>query len=213
MKAHVFRWVVAAAAIARGFLWSSEARASGFDSPFIGSAQSGPSTRDAAALHYNPAQLGFLERTELFAGAGIIIAHASYQRTRLGEYQTPYSLEFKLPLSEAHMARGKRGEAPEVSTTPVAPIGDLFFAVPIIPKRLVVGLGVYVPYAAALDFPEDGAQAYRVQDVLFSAAYVTAGAGLKLDKRFSIGAGVSYVLGFAEPVSYTHLTLPTNREV
>ena len=198
MKAYVFRCSLAAAAFAGGLCSSGNARGSGFDVPYIGSAQSGPSTRDAAAVYWNPAQLAFLERTELFAGAGLVIGHASYGRERFGAYQTPESLELRLPISEAHMAPEKTGTTTSVSTTPVAPTGDLFFALPILPKRLVLGAGLYVPYAAALDFPDDGPQRYQLDDVLFVAANLTVSAGLKLDKRLSIGAGISYVLGYAE---------------
>ena len=76
------------------------ARASGLDSPAqIGTGQSGPVSRDAAAVHWNPAQLAFLARPELLVGAGFVAGEIRYQRERRGTYQTPDSLDFRRPTS------------------------------------------------------------------------------------------------------------------
>src|SRR5688572_26151611 len=90
-------------------------RASGLDAPVVGTGQSGPVTRDAAAVHWNPAQLGFLTRPELLVGAGVVIGDIRYRRDRRGTYQTPDMLEFKLPLSEGAVDRSKTGPAAQVS--------------------------------------------------------------------------------------------------
>ncbi|KYG09369.1 hypothetical protein BE21_18335 [Sorangium cellulosum] len=161
------------------------------------SGASGPTTADAAAVYWNPAALADVERPELILGAGLIVGHATYERERRGAYQTPDTLQFKLPLDPANAAPGKTGPAEQVSTTPVAPTGNAFLAIPAIPKRLTVGVGLYVPYAAALSFP-DGAQRWQLQQAFIVASSLTAAAGLRVTDQLSVGAGLSYVGGLAE---------------
>lgn len=176
----------------------SPALASGLDAPMVGNGQSGPAVADAAAVHWNPAELAWIHRAELLAGAGLVFGRASIQRERRGKYQTADTLEFKGPLEPARVDAGKTGAAEEVTATPIAPVGDLFLAVPVLKDRITLGLGAYVPYAASLSFPENGAQAWQIREVFVIAPHVTLGAGARLSEVISVGAGVSYVSGFAE---------------
>ena len=57
---------------------------------------------------------------------------------------------------------------------------------------------VYVPYGAPLKFNPKGPQAYQLQQAFIVASNITASAAVRLHDVISIGAGVSYVLGFAE---------------
>ncbi|WP_437569591.1 OmpP1/FadL family transporter [Sorangium sp. So ce542] len=191
--------VLAALALATGLVCrtAGDARASGIDAPWVTSGASGPTTADAAAVFWNPAALAGVERPELILGAGLIVGHATYERQRRGAYQTPDTLQFKLPLDPANAAPGKTGPAEQVSTTPIAPTGNAFLAIPAIPKRLTVGVGLYVPYAAALSFP-DGAQRWQLQQAFIVASSLTAAAGLQVTDQLSVGAGLSYVGGLAE---------------
>jgi long-chain fatty acid transport protein len=174
--------------------------ASGLDSPLVGSTQSGPTTVDPAAIHYNPAQLAFIDakRVDALGGLALVIGHVRYERERRGVYQTPDTLQFKTPLSPENIDPTKTGWAPPVTATPVAPTGDLFLAAPVLKDRLTVGLGAYVPYAAALNFPKEGAQAWQLQQAFIVASFVTASAGVKVTKKLAFGAGLSYVGGLAE---------------
>jgi long-chain fatty acid transport protein len=186
---------VAAAAV---WFAAPAAHASGLDAPFIGTGQSGPSTADATAVYWNPAELASLTRPELLVGAGLNFAHLGYQRHRRGIYQTPDTVNYRLPLPPGYVDPTKTGPAPDVTSNPIAPSGDAFFALPALRDRIVLGFGLYVPYAAALSFPKNGPQAYQIREALIVASHATASAGLRIDDRFAIGAGVSYVLGFAE---------------
>ncbi len=64
--------------------------------------------------------------------------------------------------------------------------------------RLVMGLGVYVPYAAILEFPTDGPQRYQVQEAVLASANFEAALGVRLHDKVALGAGVSYVLSVIE---------------
>lgn len=177
---------------------ASEARASGLDAPMIGSGQSGPTTRDGAAVHWNPANLAYMKKGEFFGGLMLVVGDIRYQRNYTDVYQTPDTLEFKSPISPGNVSGMKSGYGPESRANPIAPLGNIFIVLPPIKKRLVFGIGAYVPYGAPLKFPRNGPQAYQLQQAFIVAAHVTASAGLKINDYVSLGAGVSYVLGFAE---------------
>jgi len=177
---------------------SGQARASGLDAPMIGTGQSGPVNRDAAAVYWNPASLGYLRKGELIMGAGLIMGDIRYQRDYRGTYQTPDTFQFKSPIDPSVIDTTKVGQQEQVKTNPIAPIGGLFFAYPVIRDRLVLGAGTYAPAAAALKFPKAGPQAWQVQEAFILAGNITGSAALRVNDYFSVGAGVSYVLGFAE---------------
>jgi long-chain fatty acid transport protein len=173
------------------------ARASGLDAPQVGPGTSGATVPDAAAVFWNPAALAFVERPQLLLGAGLVLGRVTYQRDRLGTYQTPDTFQFNAPLAAEYIDPSKTGPAEEVAATPMAPFGDAFLALPI-NRRLVLGAGLYVPYAAALGFPEDGAQAWQLREAFIVATFLTVSAAARLTDEVSIGAGLSYVSGLAE---------------
>jgi long-chain fatty acid transport protein len=173
------------------------ARGSGLDAPIVGSGQSGPTTTDAAAIHWNPAALTGIGGMELFGGAGLVVGRAGYQRNRRGTYQTPDTLRYKAPLPPEYANPSARGWAEPVGATPIAPTGNLFFAAPVLDNRMALGLGVYIPYAAALDFPANGAQSWQLRQAFITAAFVTGSVAMRVLPNLSLGAGVSYVGGFA----------------
>jgi long-chain fatty acid transport protein len=174
------------------------ALASGLDAPIITSGQSNPTARDAAAIYWNPANLGYLKKGEVFAGVGLIVGDIRYDRERLGRYQTPDTLQFNAPIDDAYIDAMKSGGADQVKANPIAPSGNLFFAYPVLKDRLALGLGVYVPFAAALKFPMNGAQSWQVQQAFIATSHIHVGAGVRINDYVSLGAGVAYVLGFAE---------------
>jgi long-chain fatty acid transport protein len=126
-----------------------------------------------------------------------VLGRVSYQRDRLGTYQTPDTFQFKAPLAPGYVDASKTGAAEEVVATPVAPVGDAFLALPI-NRQLVLGAGLYVPYAAALSFPADGAQAWQLREAFIVSSFLTLGAGVRVSRDVSLGAGLSYVSGLAE---------------
>lgn len=192
------RLVLTATTIGILSLAAPGARASGLDAPQVGSAQSSPTAVDPAAVWWNPAELAFISRPDLLAGAGLVIGHIGYTRERLATYQTSDTLKLQVPTDPQYLDPSKTGTAPSVSATPIAPFGDIFAAGPAIPGKLVLGAGIYAPYAALAHFPERGAQAWQLQQALILATYVTVSAAARLRDNLSVGAGISYVLGYGE---------------
>ncbi len=177
---------------------SAPAMASGIGLPAVGTSGSNEAHADAAAVYFNPAQLGWLARGEVLVNVGAAVGRAAYTRERLAAYQYADSFDFALPVSPDDIDPALTGEAAQVVANPASATGDVFAAVPIGVSPVTFGVGVYAPYAAILSLPEDGAQRFQVQDATILALYVTPAVGWRVSERLSLGANVSYVLGFAE---------------
>lgn len=187
-------WICCAAAV--WTLAPLQTYASGLDAPIVGSGQSGPVTVDAAAIHWNPGALGGIESFQIFAGAGVVAGRAEFQRQWRGTYAAPDLLQLRGPAPPVDIDSTKSGWASPVVATPLAPLGDVFLATPIT-RRMVVGLGAYVPYAASLDYPLDGAQRFRLQQAFFLVSNVAASVAVRLGAGFSVGGSVQWVSGVA----------------
>jgi len=171
---------------------------SGLDAPQVGGGGSSPVTADAAAVHWNPGQLGFIGSGALDFGAGLVFGRIAHRRQRQGQYQFEDNLDFAAPIAPEDLDPPKTGRARSVSTGPVGPLIDAFVASPLLADRVVVGGGVYIPYAAILDFPDDGPNRFALQEITLVSLHTTLSAAVKVHDRVSIGAGVTYVFSFLE---------------
>lgn len=186
---------LAAIAAAVTFGVALPAMASGFDAPTLGSAQSGPVTKDAAATWWNPARLGWLDRTELQVGLGVILGSVGYQRQIRSPHQYADNLDFQSPVDPADLDPNKFGQQKKVRAFPVGPAFDAYVAIPALRDRLVFGVGVGIPYVAVLNFPKNGPQRFAGQSIFLATPHATLAASVKLHRIVAIGAGISYVLG------------------
>ncbi len=179
-------------------LFALPAFAQGISSPALGHGNSGPAVLDPAAVYFNPGLVGYYQRPTFLLGGALIIGDLRYQRDRRALYQREDSLHFAQPVPGEAIDASKSGLATEVQSVPVAPTTNLFAVVPIIKDHLVAGLGIYIPQAAALNFTPDGAQRYQVTNAFIVGANVNPVLAWRINQYISIGAGVSYVLGYAD---------------
>src|SRR5690606_33666277 len=110
-------------------------------------------------------ELGYLDRTELDVGLGLIFGSIGYQRDRRGQYQYGGNFDFAEPIDPADLDPSRTGLTEPVRAIPVGPVVDAFVALPVLPDRLTLGAGFYIPYAAILSLPADGAQRFQAQSV------------------------------------------------
>lgn len=187
------------AAVAGALVWAAPgaAQAQALTSPLVGTSASGPATVDASAVYWNPALLTAIERPTAMLSAGLVVGDVRYTRERRAAYQRADSFAFKLPISAAQLDASKTGEAGEARATPVAGTGSLFGAMPL-GHGMTAGLGLYAPYAVAIEYGANGAQRWALESATVAAAFVTPSLAYQLTERLSVGAGVSYVFGFAE---------------
>ncbi|MBU6162435.1 MAG: outer membrane protein transport protein [Myxococcales bacterium] len=175
-----------------------QAQASGLELPAPGSTRSGAARADAASVHYNPATLGFVERPTILASGGLLIGGARYTRERLARYQYADSFDFALPIDETNIDPSRTGVAEPVSATPVAPLGDLFWAQPLGFAPLTFGAGIYAPWGAVLNLPDDGAQKWVVQDVSILTTALTPSVAWRIIPELSVGVSMPFYVGRAE---------------
>jgi long-chain fatty acid transport protein len=193
----VRRWPVAIAGWVALSMLPATVEASGFDVPAIGSTFSSPVGDDAAAVYWNPAMLGYAKQGEALAGLGMVGGFVRYDRQRLGSYQFEDSLQFAEPIDVAYNDASKTGPAGSATTPLVSPWLDAFGTIPVVPDRFSLGLGFYVPYAAPLNFPDEGPQRWALQQAFIAVTRVGLSAAVKAHDAISFGAGISYVFGLA----------------
>lgn len=180
------------------FAASSGAIASGLNLPTVGTSGSNEAHADAAAVHYNPAQLAWMQQREILLTVGAALGRVAYTRDRRAAYPYADSFDFALPIDADDIDPARTGREPTVVDHPASATGDVFVAAPLQRAPVTLGLGVYAPVAAILSLPQNGAQRFQVQDATILALYVTPAIGVRVSDRLAIGANVSYVVGFAE---------------
>jgi long-chain fatty acid transport protein len=177
-------------------LAAGTAGASGLSAPYVGTTESSPVHADPAAVHWNPALLTELGR-ELMPSLGAGVLNVRYDRERLGGYQYADSLRFKAPVGDADLDASRSGPDREVSAREPLVVPAVFGALPL-SDDVVLGAGVFAPFAAILNFPADGPQQYSLRSVTMAALEIAPAVGWRVDPRLSLGAGASLVLGYAE---------------
>ena len=172
------------------------AAASGLDVPAVGSPFSGPAVADPAALYWNPALLVRIERPTLSAGLGVVLGRLAYERDRRGAYQHADHLDFAEPVADADLDPSRTGKADEVTAPVALPAGDLFLAWPVA-DRVAVGAGVYTPYAAPVDWPQEGDQRFALRQAFIAFTHVSGGLSVQITETLAFGGSLSYVHGTA----------------
>lgn len=179
--------------------YTNDAHSSGLSAPSVGTNRSNPTSQDPSAVYWNPAMLGFQqEYPQLMLGANLLLGSIRYTRDYRGTYQSPDSFDFAVPIDPNNVDPTKSGAQASGDHLVVGPQPDLFLSIPIQDTRLVAGFGVYVPYAAIVNFPDDGAQRFTIQDAIIATVYLTPSLAYRVSEKFSVGAGLSLVFGYAE---------------
>ncbi|MEY4513153.1 MAG: hypothetical protein RLZZ450_5275 [Pseudomonadota bacterium] len=176
----------------------SNARASGLTLPTVGPTNFGVSTTGPLSVHYNPAGLGFAKRLRVVLGGDLLIGSIRYQRVRQATYQTPDSLDFQLPIDPSTVDATKTGRDREVKANPIGLVPSIHVESPLGDLPLAVGFGIDAPYAAIVRWPGAGPQRFQLDDATLAMVFTSFGVAYKPTDWLSFGAGVSYVLGYAD---------------
>jgi long-chain fatty acid transport protein len=174
---------------------ASDADASGLSLPLTGRVGSSVVGRGASSTWHNPGWLPFLGATTVEASGGLVLGRASYERERRGVYQFEDSFAFQLPVSPFDIDPSKRGFDDAVTATPFAPLGSFFVAGAA--GRMGWGFGVFAPWGAVLDLPDDGPQRWALQEASILAVHLTPAVAVRVTDRLGVGVGASLVVGHA----------------
>ncbi|MRW92817.1 transporter [Duganella sp. FT80W] len=164
-------WSVAlsGAASASGYQFGSQT-ISGQGSAFSNAAEA----NDASVLFTNPAAMARLKGTELSAGLTLVVPHSSY--TDLGSTNV---------LGKPTGGGNGGTFAPKLAGAPS------FYLTHEINDRLAVGVGMFVPYGAKLDYGDNWVGRYSLQSIELKTVDINPSVSFKLNDRHSIGLGVS----------------------
>lgn len=173
---------------------SPSASASGLGVPQVGSPWSGVTTADGAAVHWNPANLARIKGFKMELSAGLIWGDIRYQREYRGSYQYEDSFKFKLPIQGKDIDPSKSGLAAPSDSNILLPLGAAFLTYSPI-ENLTLGFGVYGVHGAVIDPEDDGAQRFAVQEAFILGLYITPSIAYQVTDWFSVGVGVSVVMG------------------
>jgi long-chain fatty acid transport protein len=173
----------------------ASAWASGLTPPSVGHVWSGPVTEDAAATFWNPAMLAGIRKARVEGNLDLVFPSVSYTRMRRAVYQREDSFKFALPITEEDIDRRKTGNAGTVSAqNTLIPAGSVFAAVPV-HERVTLGFGFFGLAAAIINFPDQGAARYQLQEASLLAMTLNAGVGVRVTDWFRVGASVYYIAG------------------
>lgn len=177
--------------------FSAEAAAEGLRAPGVGTTRSGVAACEPSAVYWNPAMLSCIKRSTLLYGGALIIGDIEYTRQRRALYQREDSFDFAQPIDPDALDPSKTGASPTVQANPIAPAPTLFWAKPL-SQTLTLGLGVYVPFAALVNFGEDGEQRWALQEATILTTHISPAIAWRPARWLGLGVSASYVLGYAQ---------------
>ncbi|NWK76336.1 OmpP1/FadL family transporter [Aquitalea sp. LB_tupeE] len=130
---------------------------------------------DASIIYYNPAGLSLLEGTQISVGATTVLPDSSYTDT--GSKRAVSTLPLK----------GNNGG----SYAPSAVIAPTFYMSSKLNDKVTVGLGMFVPYGAQLDYGNSWIGRYAIESIKLETLNINPSISFKLDDKQSLGFGLS----------------------
>lgn len=136
----------------------------------------GAEAADPSVIFYNPAGLARLKGTQMTTGMSILIPR--------GEYEDKGSTDvFGNPTGS--------GDGDAGSYPPDAAAAPNFYFSRQINDQVTVGLGIFVPYGAKLDYEEDWSGRYGIQSASLETVNFNPSIAYRFNEHHSIGFGVS----------------------
>lgn len=134
----------------------------------------GAEADDPSAIFYNPAGLARLAGLQLSVGATVVLPHSRY--TDLG--------------STHFTGQPVAGSVPQGYVPDAVPVPALYLS-----RQLAtdwaVGLGVFAPYGAKLDFGRDWSGRYALTDIKLDALTLNPSVSYRIDAHHAVGFGIS----------------------
>lgn len=162
--------------------WASPGHTGGFYVPEVGGRATGmgaavvADAADPSAVFHNPAQLAETTGTTVELAADLVLPRISFFRRPVTDPNTGANLRFA-----------------EVSNTNHAIAIPFLGASHRLTDRLALGLAVYTPFGATLEFPTDGAQRQIVTRIALRTITASPALAVNLPSGFSAGVALNLV--------------------
>ena len=134
---------------------------------------SGAEAADASTIFYNPAGLSRLEGTQFVGGGTLVVPHSTFQDNG--------SFNFT----------GKPTGGTTKDYVPNAVFAPAVYASKKIDEQWTVGMGLFVPYGAKLDYGNSWSGRYAITNIKLEAIALNPSVSFKLDQHHSFGFGIT----------------------
>lgn len=132
-------------------------------------------TQDASTVFYNPAGMTQLEKTEFYAGAHVLLPHASFKND---------GSTSNAALTATTGGNGGNPFAPAV-------VPNLFFSTPTRVDNLWLGLAVTAPFGLEVEYDDDFVGRYNSTQSELMVLDVAPSAAYKVNEWLSLGGGLN----------------------
>jgi long-chain fatty acid transport protein len=158
---------------------------------------SGAEANDASTIFYNPAGLSRLDGVRISAGATVVVPHSTFTDS-----------------GSTHFTGQPSGGTAASGYVPDSAVAPSFYISQKIDDKWTVGLGMFVPYGAKLDFGNTWTGRYALTDMKMESYTLNPSASFKLNEQHAFGFGInaehmSAALGQAVDVPGTIAALST----
>ncbi|KMN30774.1 membrane protein [Chromobacterium sp. LK1] len=134
----------------------------------------GAEANDPSTIFANPAGLSRLDGTQISGGATLVVPHSEYTDN-----------------GSTNILGQPTGGGNGGSFAPKAVAAPNFYLSHKVNDKINVGVGVFVPYGAKLDYGFDWAGRYALKSVNLQSFNINPSMSFKLDDRHSFGFGIS----------------------
>jgi long-chain fatty acid transport protein len=134
---------------------------------------SGAEANDPSTIFYNPAGMSRLEGTQISAGATVVVPHSTYTDT-----------------GSTRFTGSRTGGTQANDYAPNSVTAPSLYATKKLNDQWAVGLGLFVPYGAKLNYGSTWNGRYALTDVLVEAITLNPSVSFKLNQHHSFGFGI-----------------------
>ncbi|MTV39291.1 OmpP1/FadL family transporter [Duganella radicis] len=133
----------------------------------------GAEANDASTIFYNPAGLSRLEGTQISAGATVVVPHSTYNDT-----------------GSTHFTGAPTGGTAAKDYAPDAVTAPSLYISKKLDDKWAVGLGLFVPYGAKLDYGNTWNGRYALSNIKLEAITLNPSVSWKLNQHHAFGFGI-----------------------
>nr|WP_315259123.1 OmpP1/FadL family transporter [uncultured Duganella sp.] len=128
---------------------------------------------DASTIFYNPAGMSRLEGTQISAGATVVVPHSTFNDT-----------------GSTHFTGAPAGGSAAKDYAPDAVAAPSLYISKKLNDQFTVGLGIYVPYGAKLDYGNNWTGRYALTNMKLEAISLNPSVSWKLNQHHAFGFGI-----------------------
>lgn len=133
----------------------------------------GAEAADASTIFYNPAGMSRLEGTQISVGATVVVPHSTFNDT-----------------GSTHFTGAPAGGSAAKDYAPDAVAAPSLYISKKLNDQFAVGLGIFVPYGAKLDYGNNWTGRYALTNMKLEAISLNPSVSWKLNQHHAFGFGI-----------------------